>query len=80
MYQTISIANIPHFQISTPKGDFVAPKDWAWEGQWEICPQIGSLITDDFVVKEWTDLRYETLNSSDGDDSIITQWFSKVRG
>ena len=63
--------------METPKEFFTLPPGWDWEGDWEIEPKKGSLITEDFVVTEWVDKRYETINYFDKED-IISQWMNKV--
>lgn len=63
--------------MSTPKEFFELPKGWEWEGQWEVEPQQGSLVSEDFMVTNWADKRYETVDYSD-DEDIIVSWKSKV--
>ncbi|XP_063674366.1 myoferlin-like [Bolinopsis microptera] len=62
--------------MQTPKDFFTVPKGWTWEGEWEIQPKKGSLVSEEFTLKEWVDRRYETVNYFDPGD-IETQWWNK---
>ena len=63
--------------METPKEFFEAPEGWSWEREWGIEPMKSSLVTDDFVLKKWTDNRYEAMDASDPDGDVWL-WFNQV--
>ena len=63
--------------METPKEFFIPPEGWSWERDWDIEPMKSSMQADDFVLREWTDQLYETIDMSDP-DFTVTQWFNKV--